>query len=339
MNLRILSALGMALVVALPCCGQESAPASPSGQQPGAGNCQRSNGGGGFGRGMMAQGNAVSGTVTEVAADHYTIKTEAGETYTVRLSANTRIIKQTAGMGGPGAGMGGPGEGQGGRQGQQQGQGSGQNQGAGAGPGEGPGQGQGGPGSGPPDQGQGSGSGQGQGQAQGQGQGQGQRGGFGQQLKATDIKVGDSLTVRGDLDEKKKTVSAQFVVQVDPQRAAEQSRQQAGFGSTWLAGKITAIDGVKVTLTGSADNAPHTFVADENTTFRRRREPVTLGDIENGDTVRVEGALKDGVFTATAVTLQTQQTAPTLPSGPGTGPQSGSGQPGESGQPGAPGPQ
>jgi hypothetical protein len=251
---------------------------------------------------MMAQGNAVSGTITEVAADHYTIKTQAGDTYTVRFNANTRIIKQTAGIGGPGAGMGAAGLGQ------AQGQGPRQNQSAGAGPGQGPGQ--------------SSGPGQEQGQGPGQREGQ-QRGGFGQQLKASDIKVGDSLSVRGDLDEKTKSISAQFVVQVDPQRAAEQNQQQAGFGNTWLAGKVTAIDGVKVTLTGSADNAAHSFVADENTTFRRRREPLTLADIQNGDTVRVEGALKNGVFTATAVTLQPQQATPSLPSG--AGPQSGPG--------------
>jgi hypothetical protein len=303
MNLRVVFALGLALLFSVTCSGQQSDPASPSGQQPGAGNAgnQRPDGGSGFGGGMRAQGNAISGTVTEVAAEHYTIKTEAGDTYTIRLSTNTRIIKQTAGMGGPGGGMsGGPGEGQGGRQGQAQ------------------------------SQGQGSGQGPGQGQSQ-------ERGGFGQQLKASDIKVGDSLSVRGDLDEKKKTISAQFVIQVDPQRAAEQRQQQAAFGSTWLAGKVTAIDGVKVTLTGSADNAPHTFVADENTTFRRRREPLTLADIQPGDMVRVEGTLKDGAFTATAVTVQVQMGTPTLPGG--GGPQSGSGQPGESGRPGEPGQQ
>ena len=50
-------------------------------------------------------------------------------------------------------------------------------------------------------------------------------------------------------------------------------------------GKVTAIDGVKVTLMGSIDNAAHSFVADENTTFRKRRDPVTLADIQVGDNV------------------------------------------------------
>jgi hypothetical protein len=66
---------------------------------------------------------------------------------------------------------------------------------------------------------------------------------------------------------------------------------------------VTAINGTTIILTGALDNAPHSVVADENTTFRRRREPITLADIQVGDTVRVEGALKDGVFTATVVSM------------------------------------
>ena len=61
------------------------------------------------------------------------------------------------------------------------------------------------------------------------------------------------------------------------------------------------MDGVKVTIMGSVDNAAHSFVADENTSFRKRREPITLADLQVGDTVRVEGAMKDGVFLATTV--------------------------------------
>ena len=38
-------------------------------------------------------GQAVRGTVTAVAADHLTIKTEAGDTYQVAVSANTRLMK------------------------------------------------------------------------------------------------------------------------------------------------------------------------------------------------------------------------------------------------------
>jgi hypothetical protein len=53
---------------------------------------------------------------------------------------------------------------------------------------------------------------------------------------------------------------------------------------------------------GSVDHAAHSFVADENTEFRKRRDPITLADIQVGDVVRVEGAVKDGAFVAASVT-------------------------------------
>ena len=78
---------------------------------------------------------------------------------------------------------------------------------------------------------------------------------------------------------------------------------QANYGKTWLMGRVNAINEVKVTIEGGPDNASHTFVADENTTFRKRRDPITLADIHPGDMVRVEGALKGGEFVATNVAV------------------------------------
>jgi hypothetical protein len=98
--------------------------------------------------------------------------------------------------------------------------------------------------------------------------------------------------------------------------------QAASFGKTWLGGKVTAINGTTITLTGALDNAPHTVVADENTTFRRRRDPITLADIQPGDNVRVEGAVKDGAFTATTVNTM-GGAPPNGPSGPPSGAPSG----------------
>jgi hypothetical protein len=68
-------------------------------------------------------------------------------------------------------------------------------------------------------------------------------------------------------------------------------------------GKVTEVKETQVTVQSQIDNAAHTFVADENTTFRRRREPVTLADLQVGETVRVEGAVKEGVFVAAAVSV------------------------------------
>jgi hypothetical protein len=188
---------------------------------------------------MMGRG--LLGTVTEVAADHYTVKTDAGEVYTVHFSANTRIFKMPAGRRGEG--------------GQRPGEGSGMEHGGN-----------------PPEP-----------------------------LEPSDIKAGDVIEARGETDPAAKSVGAVAIVQLDPERVNQIREMEANYGKTWLMGKVTAVDGVKVTLTGAVDNAPHSFVADENTTFRRRRDPITLADIQMGDTVRVDGTVKDEVFTAARV--------------------------------------
>lgn len=247
MNVRVLSQVifGLAVGVAASAhvSGQDATTPPPAGapqvQAGPGGEGQRGGGGGGWGGGM---GRGLMGTVTEVAGDHYTVKTETGETYTVHYSANTRILKQPARARGEGAQAGGGGD---------RGQGGGGN---------------------PPTP-----------------------------IKSTDIKVGDAIAAMGDLDANAKSVGAVMVMQIDPERAKQMREMQANYGKTWLMGKVTAIDGVKVTLMGAVDNTAHAFVADENTTFRKRRDPITLADIQVGDTVRVDGALKGSDFVATAV--------------------------------------
>ena len=243
--------IGLALAIAASAQDAPTPPATsssqPQAQVQGRGGGRGWGVGGGMARGLM-------GTVTEVAADHYTIKTETGETYTVHYSANTRIMKQPARPQGAAVERGG-----------QAGQGGGQGSGQGAGWGAGGG-------GNPPTP-----------------------------LKSTDIKVGDAITAMGDVDATAKSVGATMVMQIDPERARQMREMQANYGKTWIMGKVTAIDGVKVTLMGAIDNTPHSFVADENTTFRKRRDPITLADIQVGDSIRVDGALKDGSFLATAV--------------------------------------
>ena len=98
------------------------------------------------------------------------------------------------------------------------------------------------------------------------------------------------LPPSGEMDATAKSVGAAVIVQIDPERVKEMRAIRANFGKTWLMGKVTAIDETKVTLISSVDNASHSFVADENTTFRKRREPITLADMQVGDMVRAEGA-------------------------------------------------
>ena len=269
MNIRHLSSIAIAVAFTVAAVAQDSGsapPAGPNGGQnatSGSGGHGQHGGHGGMGGGAgMMMGRGLMGTVTEVAADHYTIKTGTGDVYTVHFTADTRIFKQVAG------GMRGPGEG------------------AGAGGGQGQGGGRGYGGGNPP-----------------------------QEIKSTDIKAGDAVAVMGNIDATTKSAAATRIAQLDPAVVQQIRAMEADFGKTWLMGKVTAINETKVTLMGSVDNAVHSFVADENTTFRKRREPITLGDVAVGDGVRVEGAVKDGVFLATSVAVMGQ------PAGAGQGPQ------------------
>lgn len=234
MTARLCTAI-LLLLAASSVSAQNSPSAQPQGQRGGRG-------------GMMGMARGTVGTVTEVAADHYTIKTELGEIYTVHYSVNTRMMKQPPGQ--PRRNQGEDGERT------------------------------------PP-----------------------------QPIKATDIKVGDVVVASGEVDANAKSVGAVMVMLVDPERAKEMRAMEANFGKTWLMGRVTAINEVKVTLQGGPDNSSHSFVADENTTFRKRRDPITLADIQVGDLVRAEGAAKGGAFVATSVMVMT----PRLSGGPDQG--------------------
>ncbi|MGD0293991.1 MAG: DUF5666 domain-containing protein [Terracidiphilus sp.] len=242
MKIRLMSAVVFCLVLSLAVFTQDALAAQNTAQGPGSGGGQGHGqrggrggwgGGGGFG---MGGGAGITGTVTETVADHYTIKTDMGDIYTVHFSVNTRIIKQAVQHRGPGEGREGGGN--------------------------------------PP-----------------------------QTLKPSDIKIGDAVGVMGEVDAAAKSVGAVVIAQLDPERAREIRERLANYGKTWLQGRVTAINETKVTLFGMMDNAAHTFVADENTTFRKRREPITLADVQVGDLVRVEGAVRDGVFVATSVVV------------------------------------
>ena len=259
MKNRLFASLVIAIAFAAAACAQEPNSARPSSQgagqngNPGSGGYGQRGGRGGFGGGGGMMGRGLMGTVTAVAADHYTIKTDAGDVYTVHFTAETRMFKRLARTGGPSEGQGA-------------GQSEADNQ---------PGGGRRGMGGGNPPQ----------------------------QISATDIKVGDVINVMGETDAAARSVNARAVALMDQQTVDQIHAMEANFGKTWLMGKVTAIDGTKITLTGTLDSAPHTVVADENTEFRKRRDPITLADIQVGDTVRADGVVKDGVFAAANVNV------------------------------------
>ncbi len=226
--------LSIALLAAAPCLraqegdpGQENAPAM-----------------------SMGSARMVRGAVTAVAGDKVTLKTDAGDTFSVALTPNTRVMKDR------------------------------------------------------------------------------------QQAKAADIKVGDTIGAGGEMDQANKTVHALFVSVVS---AEEVKKMKDSFGKTWISGKVTAIDDLKITILRS-DKVSQTIAVDEDTSFKRGGrgmaaamqgdasipmggggwrggnggnrppaadvgEPITLADIKVGDMVAGQGALKNGVFVPTTLAV------------------------------------
>ncbi len=221
--------------------------------------------GAGMRDGMPGGARGLMGSVTEAAPDHFVVKTETGDLYTVHFSVNTRIMRQPPG----GRRLN-------------------------------------------PDGNAGNGNPAGQRPRGGGAQGEtGRRRGddnpddlerqMPTTIKPSEIKPGDIITAGGEMDTAQKSVGAIMIMQIDAERAKELREMQANFGKTWLAGRITAIDGTRIRIEGMLDRAPHDIDVDENTSFRQRRESITLADIKPGEQLRAEGSSRDGSFRATVI--------------------------------------
>ncbi len=96
-------------------------------------------------------------------------------------------------------------------------------------------------------------------------------------------------------------------------------------------GKVTAIHELKITIERANDKQTQTVAVDENTSFRKRREDVTLADVNVGDFISAQGALHADTFLATTLRIMPPRTggsgAPQLPPGPRMVSSAGSGNP------------
>ncbi|WP_157468274.1 hypothetical protein [Edaphobacter aggregans] len=153
-----------------------------------------------------------------------------------------------------------------------------------------------------------------------------------QPVKPEDVKVGDGVGAMGELDAPKKTVHALFVAVMD---AEQVKKLREDLGKTYITGKVTAIDDVKITVQ-RPDNVSQVIEVDETTSFRKggRRgagamvmesggspvaveqgsatpapgasgggESITLADVNVGDVVAGQGSIKHGVFVPTNLTV------------------------------------
>jgi hypothetical protein len=129
-------------------------------------------------------------------------------------------------------------------------------------------------------------------------------------VKLADIHTGDTVVAAGHLDEQAKTIGAMFVVVLDAQQAARMEQMRAEFGKTWTAGKVTAKQGLTLTV-GRPDKVTQTVTVDENTEFRKRgpdgEEDIAFPDINVGDHIMARGSLENGSFVATSVGVMPPQ--------------------------------
>lgn len=132
-----------------------------------------------------------------------------------------------------------------------------------------------------------------------------------QPIKIAEIKVGDSVMARGQLAGT--TLQARMLAVVNPEMI-ERMQQGGGFGmgmgagqgqfkpedwgKTFVAGRVKGIN--ETTLTISNPNSQQTLniEVDENTSFKKGRDSITLADIKADDFVVGPGEVKNGVFVA-----------------------------------------
>ena len=116
-----------------------------------------------------------------------------------------------------------------------------------------------------------------------------------------DIKIGDTVFARGALNGQ--SMQAAVVGVVNPEML--QQRIQMGgpggqfkpedMGKKFIAGEVKAINETRLTI-ARPDNQTQEIEVDENTSFKKKSESVTLADIAVGDFVFGPGEIKNDVF-------------------------------------------
>ena len=107
-----------------------------------------------------------------------------------------------------------------------------------------------------------------------------------------DFKVGDTVMVGGD-PAGENVWNARFV----SSRSGGDAEMRESLGKRFIAGEIKSIEGTSLTIL-RVDGESQTIQVDENTSFRKQNESITLADLKPGDHVFGRGELKNGTFVA-----------------------------------------
>jgi Cu/Ag efflux protein CusF len=127
-----------------------------------------------------------------------------------------------------------------------------------------------------------------------------------QPAKLSDFKVGDNVAVRGDSTGNGSWNARMISSALNPDEARARFRE--GLGKQFVVGDIKSLDPPKITIQ-RVDGVEQTIEADENTSFKRQNESITLPDLKAGDTVLARGELKDGVFVPSEIRVVDPQMA------------------------------
>ncbi len=160
-----------------------------------------------------------------------------------------------------------------------------------------------------------------------------------QPTKLSEVKVNDTVMAGGKLDGN--TLQAVMLGVMSPEMA--QRVQQGGgvimgfggggpggrmpfnpedWGKTFVAGRVKAINETTLTIARPDGDQTLNIEVDENTSFRKGRESITLADIKADDFVVGQGEVKNGVFVVKELRIGSGRMFQGRPDGPGTPPDS-----------------
>ncbi len=113
-----------------------------------------------------------------------------------------------------------------------------------------------------------------------------------QPAKLNDFKVGDAVLVRGE-DNGSDQWHAELVAKRSNNTGENEFRE--ALGKKFIVGEIKAINGLQLTIL-RPDGVAQTIAVDENTSFHKQGESVTLADFNVGDKVFGRGEMKSDIF-------------------------------------------
>jgi hypothetical protein len=108
-----------------------------------------------------------------------------------------------------------------------------------------------------------------------------------------DLKVGDMVFVRGE--KTGENVWQAAVVATRGQGDSPGGNLAEGMGKRFIAGEVKSIDGTQLTIQ-RPDGVTQKISVDEDTSFRKNGESITLADLKTGDHVFGRGEIKNGIF-------------------------------------------